>query len=168
MTVPSIGTGFRGPDGNTGYLLRQTFQLFRAAMEETLREVGLTASQYSLLSAIDSQPGYSAAQLAKATVMTEQSVGELLGSLEKAGWVERRREHADRRVRLVHLTTAGSRVVAEATPRVRAVEYRMTAGLSEAEQRQFRTWLAVAACNLAGQPAAEGAEGAEGTGRTIA
>lgn len=154
MTVPSIGTSFRGPEGKPGYLLRQAFQLFRAVMETNLKETGITASQYSLLSVVEFEPGLSGAQLAKAAVMTEQSVGELIVTLEKAGWIERRRTDSDRRVRRIYLTETGRESVAASTPVVRAIENRMLGGLTEDKQREFRSLLSQAAANLVGLPAA--------------
>ena len=47
MSVPPIGESYRGPEGRTGYLLRQAWHELRAAMDGTLRPHGLTPAQYS-------------------------------------------------------------------------------------------------------------------------
>lgn len=146
--MPAIGVGFRGPDGNPGYLLRQAHQTFRSAMEAALREIGVTSSQYSILSVIEVESGCSGAELARDAVMTEQSASELVVGLEKAGLIQRSRGSADRRIRHIDLTAAGRAALDLATPRVRALESQMLEGLAEAERDQLCTWLARAAVRL--------------------
>lgn len=147
MATP-IGVGFRGTDGRLGYLLRQTQQMFRAAMEVVLGEVGITAAQFSLLSVIEIQPGLTGAELARDSMLTPQSTNELLLALARAGLVDRRPDPLDRRVRRVFLTAAARDVLAETHPRVRALEARMTKGLSRGDHALLRTWLVRAAQEL--------------------
>jgi hypothetical protein len=49
VTVPLIGERYRGVEGHSGYLLRQAWHTFRAAMDAALREHGLTSPQYAAL-----------------------------------------------------------------------------------------------------------------------
>ena len=146
MPVP-LGEGFRGPDGRVGYLLRQAQHTLRAAMYQPLAEIGITAAQYSVLSVADAEPGLSGAELARDTMLTPQSVNAIVIHLERGGLLERRPDARDQRLRRIYVSPAGSEVLAAARPAVWAVEQRMVASLTEAEQATFRRHLT--ACSLA-------------------
>jgi DNA-binding MarR family transcriptional regulator len=66
----------------------------------------------------------------------------LLNSTESAGWVERRRDPADRRRHLVHRTPAGTAAVAHAERAMDSVEHHVLGNLSPAERTVLRGLLA--------------------------
>lgn len=140
MPVP-LGEGFRGPEGRVGYLLRQAQHALRLAMDASLRNLGITVPQFQILGVIQAEPGLSGAELARDSMLTPQSVNELVVTIERAGLIERRPHPRDGRVRAVHLTPEGQRTIAAAKKRVYAVEHQMVSGLSADEQRLLRTWL---------------------------
>jgi DNA-binding MarR family transcriptional regulator len=77
----------------------------------------------------------------------------LLDDLERLGLAQRRRDPADRRVYVVHLTDAGRAALAAADDCRAAVEARWLAPLTPAEQARFRRLLArVAAVGDADAP----------------
>jgi DNA-binding MarR family transcriptional regulator len=145
----SIGTGFRGPAGRIGYLLRQAQQAFRAAAQAELAALGLTLPQYSVLSVAGAEPGLSGAELARDSMLTPQTTNEIIALLMKAKLLERRPDARDRRVRRLIVTEAGQELLARARPAVHAVERRMTASLSDADLALLRGWLTDCARNLA-------------------
>jgi DNA-binding MarR family transcriptional regulator len=145
----SIGTGFRGPAGRIGYLLRPAQQAFRAAAQAELAALGLTLPQYSVLSVAGAEPGLSGAELARDSMLTPQTTNEIIALLVKAKLLERRPEPRDRRVRRLIVTEAGQELLARARPAVHAVERRMTASLSDADLALLRGWLSDCARNLA-------------------
>ena len=145
----NLGDGFRGPDGRVGYLLRQAHQAFRAATQADLATIGLTFPQYSVLSVADAEPGLSGAELARDTMLTPQTTNEIITLLVAAGWLERRPDKRDRRLRRVDVTPAGRKLVAQARPVVHAVEKRMTRTLPAADEARLRRWLTACAANLA-------------------
>jgi len=145
----SIGTGFRGPAGRVGYLMRQAHQAFRAAARAELAALGLTLPQYSVLSVADAEPGLSGAELARDSILTPQTTNEIITLLVQANLLERRTDGRDRRVRRMIVTDAGQELLARARPAVHAVERRMTASLSDAEIALLRGWLSDCASNLA-------------------
>jgi DNA-binding MarR family transcriptional regulator len=145
----SIGTGFRGPAGRIGYLLRQAHQAFRAAAQAELAALGLTLPQYSVLSVAGAEPGLSGAELARDSMLTPQTTNEIIALLVKAKLLERRPDARDRRVRRMIVTEAGQELLARARPAVHAVERRMTASLSDADLAPLRGWLSDGARNLA-------------------
>jgi DNA-binding MarR family transcriptional regulator len=145
----SIGTGFRGPAGRIGYLLRQAHQAFRAAAQAELAALGLTLPQYSVLSVAGAEPGLSGAELARDSMLTPQTTNEIIALLVKAKLLERRPDARDRRVRRLIVTEAGQELLARARPAVHAAERRMTASLSDADLALLRGWLSDCARNLA-------------------
>ena len=60
-----------------------------AAFDRSLANVGLTMALWVVLERIRANPAQSTHALAKASMMTDQSVGELVGKLAKRGLVER-------------------------------------------------------------------------------
>ncbi len=128
------------PEANLGYLFRLAHQRFRAALEHALRDVGISAQEYVILSVFETRPELSTSELARLTQVTRQTMHTAVLELETAGLIERRPKN--QRVVLVRPTKRGRTALAAATRRVRAVEQATLAGLSATEQRVVRTWLA--------------------------
>ena len=141
--MSDILTSAPAPEANLGYLFRLAHQRFRAALEDALRDLGLSAQEYMVLSVFETRPELSTSQLARITQVTRQTMHTAVLELEAAGLIERRPEN--QRVVLVRPTRRGRRTLAAATDRVREVEQAALAGLSHTEQRVVRTWLAATA-----------------------
>jgi DNA-binding MarR family transcriptional regulator len=121
-----------------GYLLKEAATALRLAMEEVLRPLGMSVTHYSCLEILAQRPGSSNSELARGAFVTRQSMNVLLQSLERDGAVIRPAEDAVGRALPARLTPKGRQDLARATAAVRGVELRMTAGLSEDEQRDAR------------------------------
>jgi DNA-binding MarR family transcriptional regulator len=128
------------PEANLGYLFRLAHQRFRAALEEELQDVGLSAQEYVILSVFETRPELSASELARVTQVTRQTIHTAVLGLEAAGLLER--IPRNQRVVLVRPTTQGRTILEAATERVREVERTTLAGLSRDDERTVRTWLA--------------------------
>lgn len=116
-----------------GYLIKQVATAFRKVAEERLREIGLSMSQYAVLRALADVPGAPAAELARRTFVTRQSLRDVLGGLQKAGLAAVAAEPAARRTRPVTLTAEGRRRLNRAEALVSDVEERMLAGISSGD-----------------------------------
>ncbi len=127
-------------EANLGYLLRLAYQRFRATLEDALRDLGLSAQEYVVLSVFETRPELSTSELARITQVTRQTMHTAVLELETAGLIERRPKN--QRVVLVRPTKPGRRTLAAATDRVRAVEQAALAGLTRTEEGVVRTWLA--------------------------
>lgn len=135
-----------------GYLLKQAASALRTAMEDALRPLGLTVTQYSCLELLAQRPGLSGSDLARATFITRQSVNTLLQQLERDGDVQRPAAPTVGKVLPATLTAQGRRRLTAASAAVRDVERRMLAELSEREQRQAFTVLDRMTRSLAPEP----------------
>ena len=127
-----------GPDSmfrrRVGYVVRRFNQAVRSQVEEGLRPLGLTVSQYAVLAMLERYSGSTNAQLARVLAVTPQTMTRILAGLIDGGLAERTVSTHHARVRPVRLTEAGARLVARAHPVVDAAEDRLFAPLS-AEQR---------------------------------
>jgi DNA-binding MarR family transcriptional regulator len=128
------------PEANLGYLFRLAHQRFRAALDEGLENLGLSAQEYGILSVFETRTELSSSELARITQVTRQTMHTAVLRLETAGLLERRPRN--RRVVLVRLTKRGRKALEAATDRVRAIERTALAGLSRNDERVIRTWLA--------------------------
>ena len=117
-----------------GYLLKEASSVLRSAMEEMLRPLGMTVTQYSCLELLAQRPGLSGSELARGAFVTRQSMNVLLQALERDGFVTRPAEAAVGKVLPTRLTSLGRRNLEKATVAVRSVEVRLLAGLTEDEQ----------------------------------
>ncbi len=132
-----------------GYLVKQAQQTFHRSCEELLRPLGLSMSQYAVLRALADVPGAPAAELARRTFVTRQSLRDVLAGLRAAGLADVAERPTAGRARPVTLTPAGRAALARADRIVFRVDDRMTAGLSPADVDRLATLLTTCIANLA-------------------
>ena len=125
-----------------GYLLKQAQSLLRVRMEEALKPLDLTVSQYSCLHSLRREPGISAAALARSVFMTRQSMSAMLQQLLDRELVTRPDQPDSGRALPTALTAEGSRVLDSAQLRVTEVEQRMLSGLSSTDRAALAHGLA--------------------------
>jgi DNA-binding MarR family transcriptional regulator len=145
MSAPLIGEGYRGVEGHSGYLLRQAWLELRGAMEAALRPHGLTPPQYAALSVLARHDAMSGADLARACITSPQAMNGVLGTLERAGLVQRHPHPTHGRILQGSLTDEGRRRVRAANPAVRALERATEDGLTAQEVAAIKAWLVAAA-----------------------
>jgi DNA-binding MarR family transcriptional regulator len=117
-------------------------------MEEALRRLHLTVSQYSCLHHLRREPGISAAALARATFVTRQSMNAMLQQLIDRDLVTRPSRAESGRALPALLTDAGADVLGTAQQLVDSVEQRMLAGLSATESAALARGLAACVTSL--------------------
>src|SRR5579875_1905262 len=139
--------------GSDPMLLYLVKRAVRSHLDNLLRPAGLTALQYTALTVLERHSDLSAAQLARHSFVTAQSMADMITALEGRGLIERHRDRADRRRLVVALTAAGRELLDRYRDPVRALEARMLAGLSDADIRSLRRSLHACHANLADPPA---------------
>ena len=124
-------------NGTLGHLIQDLARLMAQRVDERARRLGLTRAQWSLIAALFRREGSSQAALAEHLEITPISLGRLVDRMEKAGWVERRGEPADRRAYRLYLTERAHRL----RPQLRAlsdhVQMHALRALDGAEQERF-------------------------------
>lgn len=133
-----------------GYVLKQAQSLLHLRMEEALRPLHLTVSQYSCLHHLRREPGISAAALARATFVTRQSMNAMLQQLIDRDLVARPSRAESGRALPTRLTPVGAHALDAAQQLVDAVEQRMLAGLSTPERAALARGLAACVDSLDG------------------
>jgi DNA-binding MarR family transcriptional regulator len=98
----------------------------RMVQELTLRleddgYAGVQPAYHALFENID-PTGTRLTKLAARADMTHQSMGELVATLERRGWVQRRPDPTDRRARLVCLTPEGQRIIRRGLHHINEIE----------------------------------------------
>jgi DNA-binding MarR family transcriptional regulator len=120
------------------YLVKRLELAVRARLDELLRPSGITALQYTALTVLERHDGLSAAQLARDSFVTAQSMADMVRALEDRALIRRERNPNSRRELLILLTAAGRDLLAAHAEPVRRLEERMVAGLAGAQVEQFR------------------------------
>ncbi|WP_369230175.1 MarR family winged helix-turn-helix transcriptional regulator [Streptomyces sp. R21] len=120
------------------YMVKQVELVVRARLDELVKPAGITALQYTALTVLERHDGLSAAQLARDSFVTAQSMADLVRSLENRGLVRRERNPRNRRELLILLTDEGRELLARFTEPVRELEERMVRDLTAHQTDQFR------------------------------
>jgi DNA-binding MarR family transcriptional regulator len=126
------------------YMVKQVELVVRSHLDELVRPSGITALQYTALTVLERHDGLSAAQLARDSFVTAQSIADLVRSLENRGLVRRERNARNRRELLILLTDAGRELLARHEGLVRELEERMVRDLTPHQTQQFRQALSKA------------------------
>lgn len=123
------------------YLVGRLDHALTRRMLEVLAPLGLTVSQYTALSFIESQPQISNAQLAERTLISPQSSNEMLKQMRNKGWVEREPDPFHGRVMWLSVTAAGKPLLQQAHAAVARLEADMLTGLSPAQRKATQSHL---------------------------
>jgi DNA-binding MarR family transcriptional regulator len=125
-------------------MVKQVELVVRSHLDELVKPAGITALQYTSLTVLERHDGLSAAQLARDSFVTAQSMADLVRSLENRGLIRRERNPRNRRELLILLTDEGRALLARFTDEVRELEERMVRDLSAHQTDQFRQALSKA------------------------
>lgn len=123
------------------YSVKRVELVVRAHLDELLKPSGMTALQYTALTVLEQHDGLPAAQLARRSFVTAQSMADLVRALEQRGLISRERNPENRRELLIRLTDVGRALLAEYADDVLALERRMVSTLTERQVDQLRTAL---------------------------
>jgi DNA-binding MarR family transcriptional regulator len=119
------------------YLVGRLDRVLRRNLVAALEPHRLTLPEYTALSVLSGRSGLSNAQLARRALITPQAMNEVLARLEDRGFVRRRPDPANARVRPAELTAAGQRRLHDADGAIDAIEREMLRGLAAPERRRL-------------------------------
>ena len=91
-------------DRNIGFLLHDVARLMRTDYDRKMRHLGLTRSQWWVLTYLYFNEGITQSELSGLLDVERATLGRLLDRLGEKGWVERRADPKDRRLKRVYLT----------------------------------------------------------------
>jgi DNA-binding MarR family transcriptional regulator len=124
--------------GTVVMLLRLAKVIHKRSTDERL---GIKLRQLMLLSFLRNGAPAPQQQLCESLWLDPNNCVLLLNELEEMGYVERRRDPADRRRHLVDITPAGLEALEEAELAQGSIEDEILSGLSPSERAEFRALL---------------------------
>jgi DNA-binding MarR family transcriptional regulator len=102
-----------------------------------VRAFGLTRAQWLVIARVHRRPGLSQSEAADLLEIEKAPAGRLIDRMEAKGWLERRSDPKDRRIKRLHLTGEGNRIHAAIWPIAEATVDQALAGLAVAERRRL-------------------------------
>lgn len=132
-----------------GYLIKGVQQAIRQSIDDEVRHLNLSISQYAALNALEGADQLSNAELARACFVTPQTMLQLIKGLEREGWIQRQPHPDHGRIIQTRLTAPGHAVLKKAHRLVDAIEESMVEGLSKPAQERLAVDLKRCQDNLA-------------------
>lgn len=120
-----------------GPLVHDIAKLVRRQFEKKAGKLGLTQSQWTVISHLMQEEGINQATLAERMDIEPISLVGLLDRLEQAGWVERRPDPNDRRARKLYLTKQAQPVLQKMETIRSDVRKDAFAGIASQDQKQL-------------------------------
>jgi len=125
-----------------GHLIRRAQQIAVSIFLEECAPLDLTPVQYAALLTVRDNPGIDATRLSALAAFDRSTLGNVLERMEAKGLIRRSASKDDRRVKVLHLSTEGARVLAEAEPLAQRAQERILAPLAPADRAVFMHMLA--------------------------
>jgi DNA-binding MarR family transcriptional regulator len=120
-----------------GHYIRRLQQIAVALFLEETEAHNITPVQYAALSAAKRQPGMDQRTLASSIGFDTSTIGGVIDRLERRGLIERQASDADRRVRLLVVTTAGAELLQQLTKPMMKSQQRILAPLPAKQRDEF-------------------------------
>ncbi len=137
-----------------GLLIHDAQRLLRKRFEARASAYGLSSAQWRLLANVAKDPGVAQARLAELLEIEPISVSRLIDRMEEGGWIERRSDPQDRRVRTIHPTEKARDAFGKVKSLAGEVYEEALAGLSTADRSAIVSGLKAICSNLSDAEAA--------------
>lgn len=94
-----------------GFLISDTARVLRKRFDQRAREIGLTRAQWQVLAYLKHNEGINQAGLADLLEIEPITLSRHIDKMEEAGWVTRRPDPDDKRVKLLFLSERAGEVL---------------------------------------------------------
>jgi DNA-binding MarR family transcriptional regulator len=125
------------PPRSVGFLISQLGFFSSKGFMDALAPIGLDPREFLLMRFVDAGDGPAQHALAEQLAVPASRMVALVDRLEEAGFVERRPDPEDRRVRRLYLTRKGRAVLERAGKIAIDYETRLCAGINREEREQL-------------------------------
>ncbi len=136
-----VSRTYADPSTRMGYLAWQVVHVMGTRLERALRSLDLTAAQHNALQHVGWTPGTSAAEIARRTGFTPQSMGAAVNALVDRGLLVRREHPSNRRTVQLTITDSGAKLADRARELVERLDTEALAVLAPAEQAAIHSLL---------------------------
>ncbi|MDY0048970.1 MAG: MarR family transcriptional regulator [Thauera propionica] len=117
-------------DIRLGYLIHDVSRMRRTAFDQLMKPLGITRAQWWVLAHLSRHDGMAQTQLAAMLDVGKASLGSLLDRLEATGFIERRPDAVDRRVKRVFLSRSSQQLLERLVTIEAAFNEQILGGLS--------------------------------------
>jgi DNA-binding MarR family transcriptional regulator len=135
-------------DRRLGFLMHDVSRLRRIVFDEFMKPLGVTRSQWWVLAYLSRNDGMIQSDLANVLDLGKAALGGLVDRLESSGFIERRPDGTDRRVKRVYLSSKGTQTVEEMRIRSHEMSERVLDGLSQEQRLALADMLTTVKQNL--------------------
>jgi len=131
-----------------GFLIHDVARLLRRAFDRRVKHIGLTRAQWFVLAHLHRADGQTQTALAEELDMERAPLGKLIDRLEDSGWIERRPDPQDRRMKRIFKTSKTDPIMTDMKAVSESVYAQALKGVSTAQREQFIDMLALLKGNL--------------------
>lgn len=135
-------------DQRLGFLMHDVSRLRRIVFDDYMKPLGVTRSQWWVLAYLSRHDGMIQSDLAAVLELGKAALGGLIDRLEASGFIERRPDANDRRVKRVYLTTRGNQTVKEMREHSHDMSEQVLKGLDHEQRLQLADMLNLVKHNL--------------------
>ncbi|GIN72791.1 MarR family transcriptional regulator [Bacillus sp. J14TS2] len=134
-------SSWKWDQGPIGRIVKTAYITLRREVEEELRQVGLTHTQWNALGILHYFPGITSSELEQILMIERPSVTSLMNGLEKKKLIIRKNYSKDARYKQIFLTEEGKKIAMETQHFTHLVEDRIKDGLSAEEFAMLKSLL---------------------------
>jgi len=127
---------------DVAYLLYDCSRLLRRRFDERIADLDLREAQWRVIGLLSRSEGLTQTELATLMGIQKAPLGEHLDKLEALGWIERRRDPADRRANRVYLQLEARKQAETINQRFMHLIERVEAEFSNTDWQQLQALLA--------------------------
>lgn len=139
--LPPVGEARRGPEGYLTYLLRQASAAVRLALDRALAKEDMTYPQQSALTMIRAYEAISAADLARLTMLTPQTINGIVRGLELRGAVRKEPDPVNGRILRLIITEEGRALNKRCRALAAPIQATLKAKMNADTEAAIRQWL---------------------------
>lgn len=115
VSIPSATSELSREGIRLGFLIHDVSRMRRSAYDQFMKPLGVTRAQWWVLAYLSRHDGMMQTQLADVLEVGKASLGDVIESLERNGWVERRPDPSDKRAKRVYLTKPAQTLIKRMT-----------------------------------------------------
>jgi MarR family transcriptional regulator for hemolysin len=121
----------------------------RKRFDQSVVDIGVTRSQWTLVAVISRRPGATQREVAEILEMSQASAGRLIDRLCADGLLDRRPKEDDRRAHCIYLTEAAGTILEKISLAAAVHENAVFAGFSPADLDKLGVYLDMISANIA-------------------
>jgi DNA-binding MarR family transcriptional regulator len=140
---------------NLGFLLGDVARLTRTSFDRQVLPLGLTRSQWWVLTYVYRDQGLTQSELADHLEVGKVALGNIVDRLESKGWVERRPDQTDRRIKRIYLTPSVMPIIEAMREPAQELYETIVSGMSKKQQDALIDLLLMVRRNLTEDIAAD-------------